>query len=291
MAAKDVEASGVAKIVQEQRCVQSSKRTRKERAMSKEMIDSLDARLARVEISLGDIHERLDFLDDRTGQREVEIDAASVESRLQRAFDAFTDPMRLVMDEFRERIMLNGFSRRVHGIHDAGKRYKVPIERIRVGSRVLSTFQVVRGAETCLSQRKEDGTSTPRLGSAEEDRGMLPRLPERLSRGCEADHASKPRPNRPTSTTFRIGSIFEGAVRRVRVGSCGQQRSTADRAQVLDKELDEGVKHSGGEGCHGPPKRKRRDRNAEAHQRTSSSTRAWMLCLPTLERASRMVHG
>lgn len=37
----------------------------KERVVSKEMIDSLDARLARVEISLGDIHKRLDFLDDR----------------------------------------------------------------------------------------------------------------------------------------------------------------------------------------------------------------------------------
>ncbi|KAJ4705975.1 hypothetical protein OWV82_016952 [Melia azedarach] len=80
-------------------------------------------------------------------------------------------------------------------------------------------------------------------------------------------------------------------VRRVGAGSCGQQRSAVDRTQVLETELDEGVKHSGGGGCHGPPRRKRGCCNAEAHQRTSSSTRAWMPCLPTLKRASRMVRA
>ncbi|KAJ4719112.1 hypothetical protein OWV82_010727 [Melia azedarach] len=215
MAAKGSEASDVVEVVQERRCVQGSKRMGKERVVSKEMIDSLDARLARVEISLGDIHKRLDFLDDR----------------------------------------------------------------------------VVRGAETCLSQRKEDGILTPRLGSAGECRGESPRLPERLPRGCEADHASRPMPNRPASTTFHIRSICDDAVHRVGASSCGQQRSAVDRTQVLETELDEGVKHSGGGGCHGPPRRKRGCCNAEAHQRTSSSTRAWMLCLPTLKRASRMVRG
>lgn len=106
MATKDVGASSVVGTEREGRSVaQSSKKAVREKGASKEMVSSFEARLARIELSLGDIHECLDFLDYRVEHSEID-GAAGVESRLQRTFDTFADTMRFAMDEFREMVMV-----------------------------------------------------------------------------------------------------------------------------------------------------------------------------------------
>ncbi|KAJ4708695.1 hypothetical protein OWV82_018595 [Melia azedarach] len=105
MTAKDVCASSVVETEREGRSVaRSSKKAVRDRGVSRDMVSSFEARLARIELSLGDIHKRLDLLDDRVVKCEMN-DAAGVESRLQHAFDAFADSMRFAMDELREMVL------------------------------------------------------------------------------------------------------------------------------------------------------------------------------------------
>ncbi|KAJ4725651.1 hypothetical protein OWV82_004489 [Melia azedarach] len=105
MASKDIEGGSVSEIVHEERgCAKSMGKASKERTVSKDMVTSFEARLAKLELSLGDIHERLDALDDQVGDRETDAVAAVIEGRLQQTFDTFAESMRQAMDEFKEMV-------------------------------------------------------------------------------------------------------------------------------------------------------------------------------------------
>ncbi|KAJ4723202.1 hypothetical protein OWV82_006600 [Melia azedarach] len=105
MASKDIEGGSVSEIVHEERGrAKSTGKASKERTVSKEMVTSFEARLAKLELSLGDIHERLNALDDQVGDRETDAVAAVIEGRLQQTFDTFAESMRQAMDEFKEMV-------------------------------------------------------------------------------------------------------------------------------------------------------------------------------------------
>ncbi|KAJ4728107.1 Retrotransposon protein, putative, Ty3-gypsy subclass [Melia azedarach] len=107
MAARDAEASNVIEFVPEERGrAQGSKKASKERALSKEMVSSFEARLAKVELSLGDVHERLDTLDYQVSERENSNDVASeIEGKLRETLNTYLTSMRQAMDEFKELVV------------------------------------------------------------------------------------------------------------------------------------------------------------------------------------------
>lgn len=118
-------------------------------------------------------------------------------------------------DEFIDRLLPFTFTEDSYKeFTDAGKRHKVPIELVSVRGNVFGAFQVRCGEKTCLSQQKQDGTSS-------------------------------------SSTLVH----HSDAARSVLVGSCRQNRRAVGQAQVLNRKLDEGVKHFSGGECHGLPKR------------------------------------
>lgn len=70
--------------------------------MSKEMVSSFEARLAKLELSLSNIHECLNTLDDQVGEHNTNVVAVVVKGRLQQTFHIFANSTKQAMDDFKE---------------------------------------------------------------------------------------------------------------------------------------------------------------------------------------------